>query len=335
MGTESNIEVNPAERRRAQRFWLGWLVLSALFGPWLIAWGWFAWNDDLASYVLLIPCISAYLIWQQPRPPLGSGVAGTGTGNASAAPAVSMGAVAGAAVLAAALAGVAFLVAGRATAESRHDYLAPAFLSYVAAGVAWTLFTLGTEAVRRHAFAVGFMVFAAPLPTWAVHGLEVFYQHTSAEVAAWMINLAQIPNLRSGLIFQLPGITIQVAQECSGIRSSLVLFIVSTLAGYLLLRRPSLRVALAVFVIPLGIVRNGFRILTIAALCTHVGANMIDSPIHHRGGPIFFGLSLIPLFLFLVWLRRRERRRETSSPGARPGPGSPTAPRTGATSSAA
>jgi hypothetical protein len=34
---------------------------------------------------------------------------------------------------------------------------------------------------------------------------------------------------------------------------------------------------------------------------------MIDSPIHHRGGPIFFGLSLIPLFLFLLWLRRRER----------------------------
>lgn len=34
---------------------------------------------------------------------------------------------------------------------------------------------------------------------------------------------------------------------------------------------------------------------------------MIDSSIHHRGGPIFFALSLIPLFLLLVWLRRQER----------------------------
>ena len=28
--------------------------------------------------------------------------------------------------------------------------------------------------------------------------------------------------------------------------------------------------------------------------------------IHHRGGPIFFALSLIPLFGFLWWLRRGE-----------------------------
>ena len=33
---------------------------------------------------------------------------------------------------------------------------------------------------------------------------------------------------------------------------------------------------------------------------------MIDSPIHHRGGPVFFVLSLIPLFLLVVWLRRHE-----------------------------
>jgi hypothetical protein len=35
---------------------------------------------------------------------------------------------------------------------------------------------------------------------------------------------------------------------------------------------------------------------------------MIDSMIHHRGGPIFFALSLVPLFLLLWWLRRQEQR---------------------------
>ena len=34
---------------------------------------------------------------------------------------------------------------------------------------------------------------------------------------------------------------------------------------------------------------------------------MIDSPIHHRGGPLFFALSLVPLFLLLWWLRRQEQ----------------------------
>jgi len=66
------------------------------------------------------------------------------------------------------------------------------------------------------------------------------------------------------------------------------------------------RAVLVAFVIPLGIVRNGFRILVIGLLCVHIGPHMIDSVIHHRGGPIFFALSLIPLFLLLIWLRRSE-----------------------------
>ena len=114
--------------------------------------------------------------------------------------------------------------------------------------------------------------------------------------------------LRDGTIFQLPGIVIEVAQECSGIRSSWVLFITSILASYLFLQSPWRRVLLVAFVIPLGIARNGFRILVIGLLCVHVGPQMINSVIHRQGGPLFFALSLIPLFLLLWWLRRAERR---------------------------
>ena len=70
------------------------------------------------------------------------------------------------------------------------------------------------------------------------------------------------------------------------------------------LRSPWKRAVLTLAVIPLAIIRNGFRILTISWLCVHVGPEMIDSPIHHRGGPIFFILSLIPFFALLFLLRR-------------------------------
>ena len=113
---------------------------------------------------------------------------------------------------------------------------------------------------------------------------------------------------REGLVFHLPGITIQVAQECSGVRSSLVLFLTSLLAGHLFFKSPWRQAALTCFVIPLAILRNGFRIFTIGELCVHISPAMIDSPIHHRGGPVFFALSLIPFFLLLLWLRRGERR---------------------------
>jgi exosortase/archaeosortase family protein len=66
-------------------------------------------------------------------------------------------------------------------------------------------------------------------------------------------------------------------------------------------------VLLVLFVFPLAIVRNAFRILVIGLLCVHVGPHMINSVIHRRGGPLFFALSLIPLSLFLYWLYRGER----------------------------
>jgi exosortase/archaeosortase family protein len=61
------------------------------------------------------------------------------------------------------------------------------------------------------------------------------------------------------------------------------------------------------FVFPLAIIRNSFRIVVIGLLCVHVSPEMIDSFIHRRGGPIFFALSLIPLFGLLIWLRRQEQ----------------------------
>src|SRR6266700_2239291 len=110
----------------------------------------------------------------------------------------------------------------------------------------------------------------------------------------------------SCLCFQLPNITIEVTQECSGIRSSWVLLMTSILAANLFLKTPWRRLALVAFVIPLGILRNGFRILVIGLLCVNAGPQMIHSLIHRRGGPLFFMLSLIPFFLVLWWLRKGD-----------------------------
>jgi hypothetical protein len=38
----------------------------------------------------------------------------------------------------------------------------------------------------------------------------------------------------------------------------------------------------------------------------NAGPQMIHSPIHTQGGPVFFVLSLIPFLLLLWWLRRSE-----------------------------
>jgi len=192
------------------------------------------------------------------------------------------------------------------------DYLAftiSAFVLFFAGGCCWFL---GGAIARSLAFPIGFLVFMVPMPAFVRHDVESFLQSGSAIVGEGFFRLSGATFLRDGLVFQLPGINLEVAPECSGIHSSLVLFITSALAGYLFLRTPWKRAALVLFVIPLALVRNGFRIYVIGELCTHIGPQMIDSPIHRKGGPLFFALSLIPFFLLLVFLRRSERPRKIS-----------------------
>jgi exosortase len=177
-------------------------------------------------------------------------------------------------------------------------------VSLVAAG-AFLFF--GSKWVAAAAFPLAFLLFMIPLPDAAVYWIESVSVLRSADMSAWLFRLTGTPLLRDGTILVLPGIVLEVDRECSGIHSSWVLFITSLVASHLFLNSPWRRLILVVFIIPLAIVRNSFRILVVGLLCVHVGPHMIDSFIHRRGGPIFFALSLIPLFLLLMWLRRHDR----------------------------
>jgi len=180
-------------------------------------------------------------------------------------------------------------------------------LSFVSLFIAGVVGCWGGGLFRQLLFPLGFLIFMVPIPSAATLALETLLQYASAEVASWMFIIAGTPVFRDGLVFELPGITIEVARECSGIRSSLVLFVTSVLAGYLFLKRPAHRWILIALVIPLGILRNAFRVFTIGMLCVHIGPEMIHSVIHHRGGPLFFLMSLVPFFLVLVLMRKMER----------------------------
>lgn len=253
-------------------------------------------HTDFDSYILLIPFISAYLLHLEgrllPRDYSSSPIWAAGF--------VTVGLMA--------LAASWYL---RGTHES--DFLACVIAVFLCCFVAIGFFFLGRRWMRQAAFPVAFLIFMIPLPIQVIEWLENCSKFASAEVAGFLFNLSNTPNLRNGLIFQLSDITIEVAPECSGIRSSLVLFITSLLAAHLFLRTTWRQTLLVALVIPLGFLRNGFRIWTIGQLCVYVGPHMIDSIIHRHGGPAFFALSLLPLFLLIWWLRRGEEKDESTA----------------------
>ena len=266
-------------------------AVTVLFSGWLAQLFAHAAQSDLHSHIPLVPVVAGYLLYLQPRKP---------APNSSS----MLGAIVAAAVGAAALLGAS----SWRSSLSVNDHLALITLAYLSFVVAGGFLFLGVEWLAAAAFPAAFLIFMIPLPDAVVYWLEQGSVLASAEAAAQFFNMTGTLMVRHGTIFELPGITLEVARECSGIRSSFVLFITSVLASHLFLKSGWRRAAIVAFVIPLGIIRNGFRILVIGLLCVHVGPHMIDSPVHHRGGPIFFVLSLVPFLLFLIWLRRGERQ---------------------------
>ena len=255
----------------------------------------FALASELYSYILLVPFISGYLIWSNRR----NLALDSKPVRAYAIPPLLI----GAGILA------AYRVAvGAGWRPGLESYLALMMFSLLGFLVSAALFCLGPASLRRAAFPSALLICAIPLPTRLLEAIVAFLQHGSAEVASWLFTLSGMPFLRNDTSFQLPGMSLEVAPECSGIRSTLVLFITSLVAGYLFLRSPWRRALLTLAVIPLALLRNGFRVFTIGQLCVQIGPQMIHSPIHKRGGPLFFALSLIPFFLLLLWLCKRERR---------------------------
>jgi exosortase C (VPDSG-CTERM-specific) len=285
--------------RPAANFILFSLVLTVSFWKPLFDLARFSFKDDLYSHTLLVPFISFYLIWIK-RKVLPTDIK------------ASLGAALAALVVGAVALGGYWLMIFRGWEVAQEDYLSITLFSFYSLLVAAGLGFWGSGFMRAVAFPVGFLVLMVPFPSAVTYWIETFFQHTSADAASVLFSLTGLPVFRERLVFHLPGIAIQVAKECSGIHSTLVLFITSLLAGHLFLRSPWKKAAMVLAVIPLGIARNGIRIFTISWLCVHVGPAMIDSPIHHRGGPIFFMLSLAPFFALLFLLRRSERPGKAS-----------------------
>lgn len=263
-------------------------ILCAAFYQTLAQWVRFALFEERNSYLLIVPAITYYLIRTRRADLRRFDRRPSATSMALSA-----------------LAAFLFLACSFLAGEplTRLSLQMTSLLAFLLAA-AFQFF--GLAQLCRIFFPIAFLAFAIPVPKPIGDAIEIFLQYTSAEAAYWMLALLQTPMLRQGLDFVLPGLTIHVAQECSGYNSTFALFMVSTIAGYLFIQSPARRVTLSALVVPLAILRNGFRITTIAMLCVHVDPSMIHSFIHQRGGPIFFALSLIPFGAILWWLRRHE-----------------------------
>jgi exosortase len=252
-------------------------------------------GDDQYTHILLILPISVALIfldWKSPEP--------------SSRPAVRFGSV-----LLVIAASVTFYVRWRGVALSSDERLSVNMLALVVWWIAAFLVCFGIGAFRRALFPLCFLFGMVPLPYFVLNPVVSLLQQGSAAAAHFLFVVARVPVEQDGLLVHIPGLTVEVARECSSIRSSSMLLVTTMVLAQLLLRSPWRKAFVIAVAIPLSVVKNGLRIFVIAMLATRVDPSFLTGRLHHKGGIIFFLIALAAVFL-LLWLMRRS---EEGKPG--------------------
>ncbi len=191
---------------------------------------------------------------------------------------------------------------------NQNDYLSLITLSALVFWIGGFIVSYGPHAFRAASFPLLFLIFMIPIPALAIEKLILLLQKGSAEAAYGFFMLTGIPFVREGYIFHLSTVSVEVAEQCSGIRSGIALFITGILAGHIFLQTGWKKIILVLSIFPVAIIKNGLRIVTLSLLGAYVDkAFLTDSLLHKKGGILFFILAIMLLAPVLWMLRKSER----------------------------
>jgi exosortase len=239
-------------------------------------------NDD-ASHILLIPFISAWLMFIDRRRIFKSLSSDVFTCSALLVP------------------GIALVLWSIRTQPVSPSLCAFGLVLVCIAGFA---LAFGREPLKAARFPLMFLFLFIPLPEALLNRVVYFLQKGSAEISALLFGLTPLPVLREGFVFHLPRFSIEVARECSGIRSSIALLVLAILVGHFFLRTWWKQVVFLLAGFVVMIVKNGIRIVTLTTLATYVDPGFLYGNLHREGGVVFFMIGLL-LMVPVFWILQR------------------------------
>lgn len=260
----------------------------------------FADYADDQSYILLVPALTAMLIYRdQDR------IFSQSSRPSSSSSAVGFFAVGGLLI--------AISYALPAASEAQMAVVAIGLISW---WVGSFIYCFGVNSAKAATFPLGMLLWIIPIPAISIDKITTFLQVGSTELVAILFRLTGTTFLREGFVFNLSTETIEVARECSGIRSSLCLIILTLVIAHETLRGNWRRALLVILTVPLVILKNGIRIVTLTLLAIHVDPSFLRGSLHHKGGIVFFLVGMALLVPLIALLRRGDG--EADEPIAQP-----------------
>jgi exosortase len=227
-----------------------------------------------ASYGIILAAVAATLVWQRRR----ALVPSSDSPSSSTAGLLLLGS------------GLILYIAGLFAADL---FTTRASSVFVLGGLIW--FLAGRAAARTMAAPLAFLLLAIPLPELVVNAVTLPLQLMASRVAEGTLASAGVPVFRDGNVLQLPSVTLQVAEACSGLRSAVSLASVAILLAWRSSGPIAPRALLVASTLPIAVVVNGLRVAATGAACEVWGLAASQDPWHTATGWITFVVALLLL----------------------------------------
>jgi exosortase len=178
---------------------------------------------------------------------------------------------------------MALVLIGTAAAETFVARVS--MVTAIASGI-W--FVLGSDCLRILKFPLAFLLMMIPIPSIIFNQLAFPLQLVASTLGEATLSAAEIPVLREGNLIMLPGMTLEVAEACSGIRSLVSLSTLAILFGYMMEPRTPVRVLLVIATVPIAILVNGLRVAATGVTAHYYGQQFAEGFFHSTSGWALF-----------------------------------------------
>lgn len=170
-------------------------------------------------------------------------------------------------------------------------------LGYIISFVSIYACFFDTPSIKQNWFSLVFLLFMLPLPDAYLEAIAQRLAEYSADLVNLIFHGLNVPFVREGqTIFQFSTGSYEVANQCSGIRSTSVLVILCAIFSHLYIPGWWRKFIFLFLIFPVAIIKNAIRIATLILLGTYVDRRFIEGQLHRNGGVVFFLMGLVIMF---------------------------------------
>jgi EpsI family protein len=166
-------------------------------------------------------------------------------------------------------------------------------------------FLFGMTHLRICAPALAYLLFMIPLWDVFTEPLHWPFQNNSAKLGVALLHAIGIPAYREGTVIALPGVTIEVARQCSGVNYLVAVLALALPLSLLRLHQRWRRVVLVTTASAIAALGNGLRVALIGALAHWEIGSPLHGPFHMLHGLFVAVVGYVVLFVGLRVLEGR------------------------------